>query len=553
MVKRENSMVAMKAVIVDCLGRTVEGRRSTVDVIGAGPRRVAGVLEKLGLTVSLVPFELFVRELSKYKKYDVVLASAMSSDINVVKHLSSTWHRTTTILGGPVAAGCIEKKTLYGYTLAVLGEGEKTLEELFNRQVVFEEGVKIDDLPNIRGIIFKRSDGKICFTGFREFLTRSEIDNYKSSIEAIRGYPLYWAARVYVEVVRGCSNFNRPRTPLKGFNKCINCGNCESSDFSRRMLCPVKIPPGCGYCSVPVLYGPARSRSINRIVEEVEDLIEIGVTRIVLGAPDILDYGRDWLVEPQPLTNPSYPPPNTDALEALFSELTSIKRVERGEACILLENVKANLVNEETARLLGKYFRNSPIHIGCETGSARHAKIIGRPALPSHVIRAVKLLSENGLRPYVYFIHSLPYQNESTVNATIRVMRRVVQFGAEKITVYKFRPLPLTAFSRMLPKKSSNERKLARKIVAEARRLNMALKKRIVGRVVRIIVVSSYEWRGRKYALAYPLTHGPVVLLPQACEKFKGFVGVARIKKVFSDRIVYGEPIYGKFVYRTLN
>ncbi|MEE4252647.1 MAG: 30S ribosomal protein S12 methylthiotransferase RimO [Desulfuromusa sp.] len=59
----------------------------------------------------------------------------------------------------------------------------------------------------------------------------------------------------------------------------------------------VKIAEGCSnhcsYCIIPQLRGKLRSRSIESVVEEVQNLAAQGVTEIVLIAQDITDFGAD--------------------------------------------------------------------------------------------------------------------------------------------------------------------------------------------------------------------------------------------------------------------
>ena len=59
----------------------------------------------------------------------------------------------------------------------------------------------------------------------------------------------------------------------------------------------VKVAEGCdkkcGFCAIPSFRGPQRSRSIDQIVDEVEQLAATGVQEIVLVAQDLASYGRD--------------------------------------------------------------------------------------------------------------------------------------------------------------------------------------------------------------------------------------------------------------------
>jgi len=59
----------------------------------------------------------------------------------------------------------------------------------------------------------------------------------------------------------------------------------------------VKIAEGCSnhcsYCVIPQLRGKLRSRSIASVVQETRNLVDQGVTEIILIAQDITDYGAD--------------------------------------------------------------------------------------------------------------------------------------------------------------------------------------------------------------------------------------------------------------------
>ena len=49
----------------------------------------------------------------------------------------------------------------------------------------------------------------------------------------------------------------------------------------------------CSFCIIPKLRGPLRSRSIEMLVKETEDLVKTGVRELNLIAQDLTDYGRD--------------------------------------------------------------------------------------------------------------------------------------------------------------------------------------------------------------------------------------------------------------------
>ena len=108
--------------------------------------------------------------------------------------------------------------------------------------------------------------------------------------------------------------------------------------MTERYYFPQKIPPGCGFCSVPRIFGPSRSRNKTSILREIRGLLKLGVTRIVLGGSDFLDYQKEKLVSPHLLTDPYSPEANYSEIESLLFEISKIRSETREKTSI--ENVK---------------------------------------------------------------------------------------------------------------------------------------------------------------------------------------------------------------------
>ena len=517
----------MSILLVDALASSSLGKRVvTVDVIGAGPRTVAGVLESLGLDVEFYTIDRVISNVQIFKDYKILMISAMSVDERSVARLIRRWrainNSSLVILGGPITSDP-EVLARVNADLAIHGESEPVLEKLFSLIDVDKGALNIDDLRGICGVIYKHR-GKVKVNPRCPIMPRHKWERYKPSTRVITSYPLYWAARVYVEVVRGCSNYNFPRL----------------ENILPKGLLPSKPRPGCAYCSVIHLWGYARSRSIDSVYEEVKQLIDKGVRRIVLSGPDFLDYGRDWLVEPRPLTNPRKPPANKEAIKALLARLTSIPEVSSGEAKIMIENVKPNLVDEEVAGILGRYLKGTPVHLGAEVGDDNLLRALARPATTSEVIRAVKLLKQHGLRPYVYIMYCLPGETDRTIRLTLRYMERLYNLGAEKITAYRFTPLPGSYLEKISPDILPCSYKV-HPIKAKAIELNRRAKKKLIGQIVRLVIVN-YSKRYKGY-IAYPLAHGPVTVVKPSGFLRERCIVDARITSVLNDRVIEAIPI----------
>ncbi|MCD6323523.1 MAG: radical SAM protein [Desulfurococcales archaeon] len=416
-----------------------------------------------------------------------------------------------------------------GFDAVVWGEGETTIPQLME---ALEGRGEFSDVPNL----IWRSGREVRRNPGPPWAPNPPLWRYSPSIKSIKSYPAWWAARVYVEVVRGCSNFYRPTLRLADGRRCVFCDLCRTGPLRTRTYCPVGIPPGCGYCSVPSLFGPPRSRPEEDVVREVRDLIRLGVRRVVLSAPDFLDYGRDRLVAPEPLTDPRHPPPNLRAIESLLRKLTSIQEVVEGEAFIMVENLKPNLVSEEVAEVLARYLEGTPVSLGLESGHPEHHVALGRPSKVEEVLRAVKILRMYGLKPYIYVIHGLPGETNEVVQATVKAVKEAWRLGAEKVTLYRFTPLKGTAFEgfRRPPPAVKSRAKPLYELVKS---LNREGKERLVGEVVKAVPAGVREG----FMVAYTLPHGPVILVRcgGVCGAANRLVEV-RITKALTDRVVEG-------------
>ncbi|ADV64550.1 B12-binding domain-containing radical SAM protein [Desulfurococcus mucosus] len=518
-------------LVVDALARSTGRRYSTHDVVGAGPRLVAGILSER-TEAMLLPYERVVGDKGVLAEASYLFISIMSSDLGALDRLVTYARRVNpslkVVAGGPASFQYASLLMEHGVDYVIVGEAEIPLPRFLD--CIVEEKCDPSTVPALG---FRVNDS-VRLTSSHIHTPRDVLSSIKpwTRVDETLVHPQVY--RIYVEVVRGCSNYSRPMVKGHGGLNCVFCGNCRSDVGVKRLTCPAGIPPGCGFCSVPSMFGPARSRSIESIVREVEELVEHGARRIVLSAPDFLDYGRDLLVEGV-LTHPCEPPANINAIEGLLSGISSLGPVSQGKVVVMIENIKACLVNEDVARVLGRYLRGTPIHIGLETGNdVFNERVLGKPVRVRHVLEAVRLLKGHGLRPYVYLMHSLPLASKTVYEDTIRVVNELGRIGVEKITLYKYTPLPNTAFEKLPPESKGVEKYIAELKTAVTRH-NTRQKMMLLGSTLEAYVV---ENSGKLYG--YPARHGPVIFLGSAPRKgLNGCLTLVEVTGV-GDRYVKG-------------
>jgi radical SAM superfamily enzyme YgiQ (UPF0313 family) len=520
-------------LILDALSAGSGQRRSSRDSIGCGPRTIAGVFEKHDIPCQIHRVEEMLEKRTLLRKFSHVAISAMTMDFPAVSKFVKLWRGSRNqgriVIGGPITSDPLSLKEL-NPDVIIIGEGEVTLEELILKQF-FDKYVELSD---VQGVAYPVG-GQIVTTRARNFIPAKVLsEKYKASTTRIIDYKAYQASKVYVEVTRGCSNFRRTKLPLDQNQQCTECGNCDANDPDVRMDCPENIPPGCGFCSVPGTWGPPRSRTTEVIVEEVSELLDLGVHRIVLESPGFLDFMRGK----EPLTNPCNPPANLEAIKDLLDRLNALPQVANKTAHITIENMKACLFSEEVAQTLANSLMASSPNIGLETGSEKHLKDIGKCGSPDDVISAVQIASKYGMNPFVYFIYGLPGETEETVKESLKIMKAVSDAGAERIILYGFRPLPRTAFENY--PESSTQSDLGLLLRNEADKINRKKKDNYVGKIIRGIAAEP-SWARHGYTMVNPLEEGPLMTIRGGYSS--GTLLNIRITKVLSGGLVAGEVV----------
>ena len=523
-------VVLLQICVVDALTAGNGSRRFTRDFIGAGPWTVASIVTSLAsdqLICHIFRAEqiLGVKTLD-LSGFDCLLISAMTMDKSACFKIIQKWRQARgsapIAIGGPI---CCEKgiKEKLRIELAITGELEIHLAEF----AIFLETAS-------------RNAGKSVIFPPTVQLVPPDFSSFHRAWSFIKNYPNFHHDRIYVECVRGCSNYRRPKIG----SKCPpNCHRCDEFRPDLPNACPHKIPPGCGYCGTHAMFGPPKSRSISAIVTEIEDLIKLGATRIVLGGPDFLDFQRDQAIAPLPLTSPRTPPEvNKKAIDALISTIAQFDAVRNGMVQIFYENLKASLCSKEVLRILQQI--PSPIFsIGVETGDPVHATLLGRPDTPEECLGAITLAKQMDFRVHAYFIHSLPGETPETTRQTLALLQKLGELDIEKITLYQFKALPGTFFENY--RESKQQEKLMHRWTQKVKKFvieyNNAQKNKYVGQVITVDIVELHKFRHGAVIGRIP-SGGPGVEIENAAS-FLGQRKQVEIIGVVSDRLLKGRLI----------
>lgn len=555
----------MKLLIVDCLTAGDGERIFTRDFIGSGPRYIAGFIEDVSghlAETSLIRGEDFLAQESKFfQDFNIICISAMTMDLGIVKKIASKWsvshpiHRKTlSLIGGPISS---DSNLLHKVNcdICIQKEGEIALNALFNTELSSlisylsnsnpngsEIGWKSKFFTKIPGISFFKKNKILHYNPIPTELKNSWFQNTTGYPQKIQAYQDFKYARIFVECLRGCSNFRRTALTLNSGHSCEDsqCNQCREDVFTTQISCPENIPAGCGFCSTISEFGAPKSRIIGKIIEEIQYLINLGACRIVLGGPGFLDFHREDLVKGK-LINPSFPEPNYNALNELIDKLVNIPEIQNRTVQLFIENIKAGLCTEQALDILAK-IPNAVFSIGCETGSSEFANLLGRPGTPETTFRAVQLALKKKIRVHVYFIHSLPGDTVEYATETLTLMKQFGQIGVDKITLYKYQELPSSPFHN-IPRHYKRFDKKTLKIFNKIKKFvihyNGQQKVKLLGKKVRVFL-SEENTTHPKDAIGWILEGGPKVSVIDSAQLVGTFQNITIIQ-VLSDKLVLGK------------
>ncbi|KMT23050.1 30S ribosomal protein S12 methylthiotransferase RimO [Clostridium cylindrosporum] len=203
---------------------------------------------------------------------------------------------------GMVSLGCDKNRVDAEIMLSILSrEGynlvtdPKTADVIIVNTCGFIESAKEESINTILEMSENKELGKcksVIVTGCMAERYKNELMSEMPEIDAIIGTGTY---RQIAEIVK---------KTLSGETGIINTGEINYDlDYEKRILSTpshygyVKIAEGCNnncsYCIIPKLRGRFRSRSMESIVKEVNDIVDQGVKEIILVAQDTTKYGID--------------------------------------------------------------------------------------------------------------------------------------------------------------------------------------------------------------------------------------------------------------------
>jgi len=287
--------------------------------------------------------------------------------------------------------------------------------------------------------------------------------------------------------------------------------------------CSRAVSGGCSFCTEP-FYGPPRFRRVDEIASEVAALSANGALHFRLGRqPDLLTYG---------VTGGEFPCPDPEKLRDLFTE---IRRAAPELLTLHIDNVNPGTIahHEEVSRealqvIVKGHSPGDVAAFGMETADPAVVKVNNLKATPGEVMRAIRIVNEEGgmrregipeLLPGLNFVIGLAGEKEETFRLNEQFLSRLLSEGllVRRVNIRRLMAFPGT---RAYHENTLGEHdRLFRTFKERVRRdFDHPMLSRVfpLGTILRrvIVEVTGHTSYGRQMG-SYPVLVGIPALLPE--------------------------------------
>lgn len=197
-----------------------------------------------------------------------------------------------------------------------------------------------------------------------------------------------------------------------------------TTTYTEKTRAVVKIQDGCdrfcSYCIIPYARGRVRSRKLENIVAEVEQIVDNGIQEIVITGIHIASYGKDF----------NYEVTMIDLLEAL-NRIEGLKRIRLG-------SIEPTIITEEFVNRLSKLEKVCDhFHLSLQSGCDETLKRMNRRYTCEEFENGTKLLRKAFPNAALTtdVIVGFPGETEEEFNKTYEFLKRIAFY---KMHVFKY-------------------------------------------------------------------------------------------------------------------
>jgi len=226
----------------------------------------------------------------------------------------------------------------------------------------------------------------------------------------------------------------------------------------------------CSYCIIPYARGPLRSRKLESIIKEAQELTKDGFKEVVLTGIHLGLYGEDFKRNPNLLD--------------VIKEISKIPGIER----IRLSSIEVFEIDEnfiDTVSKLENFCRH--FHIPLQSGSNEILRKMNRRYTAEEFLEKVELIREkiHDVSITTDVITGFPGETDENFIETEDFIKKV---GFSKLHVFKFSPkkgTPAYEMKGQIPERIKEER--SHRLISLSHQLERSFREKFKGKILKVL------------------------------------------------------------------
>lgn len=247
----------------------------------------------------------------------------------------------------------------------------------------------------------------------------------------------------------------------------------------------IKIAEGCdnrcSYCLIPHLKGKYRSRKTEEILEEIKDLVKLGVKEIILVAQDCGYYGKDL-----------------HGTNSLANLLQKIKKIS-GDFWIRILYIYPERINDKLLKIIAKSKKICKyLDIPLQHGNAEILKKMFRPNNTKNILEKIKKIRKTipNITLRTSLIVGFPGETEKAFKNLQNFVKKI---KFDHVGVFEYSREKNTAAYKMPNQVLARTKSIRRqKIMLLQQKISWANNKKMVGQKTRVLI-EKYDPQAKIY------------------------------------------------------
>ena len=253
-----------------------------------------------------------------------------------------------------------------------------------------------------------------------------------------------------------------------------------TTTYTEKTRAVVKVQDGCdrfcSYCIIPYARGRVRSRKLENVVTEVEQIVDKGIQEVVITGIHIASYGKDFKEDIGLI----------DLLESL-NKIEGLKRIRLG-------SIEPTIITQEFAERLAKLDKICDhFHLSLQSGCDETLKRMNRKYTTKQFADVVKRIRDNieNVNFTTDIIVGFPGETEEEFGKTYNFLKKIKFY---KMHVFKYSKRDGTVAAKMKNQVDGNiKEERSKKLIELSNSNELKFNQEYVGKEIEVLFEEKHE------------------------------------------------------------